>query len=362
MNHAHLDLLLRGAAKTRSILSFAGGLPAPETFPRRAIAAAAEDAILEMGTGPLQYDWPEGRKPLRDLIAADLRRRGAEVEAADVLITNGAQDAIAIAVDVLAPRSICVDALTYPGALELFRSRGCDVRTEAAEVRYAMPAIANPTGEAATAEAREQMLGARWVLEDDAYADLDYSGEDPAPPLIAAARDRVFHIGTFSKTLLPGLRVGWLVPPRSWLRRVRETKLRRDLHASGLAQAIVERFLVREHFPERLQALRRLYRRRSEAMTIALASVPRLRFRAPRGGFSVWVESELHADETRWLQRALAEGIAFDPGSLFMVREEPGAPLAMRLSYSTISEDRIPDGVARLGRALDRERSARPAA
>ncbi len=360
MDRARIEALLRAAAASAEIVSFAGGLPAPETFPRRAIARAAREAILEMGTAPLQYDWPEGRRPLREAIAARLRARGADVEADELIITNGAQDAIAIAVEALAPVEVQVDALSYPSALELFRALGGRVTTRAAAVRYAMPAVSNPLGRVAGEREREEMLNARFILEDDAYADLGFSTEI-SPPLCARARDRVFHLGTFSKTLLPGLRVGWLAPPRAWLGRVRETKMRRDLHACGLAQAIVERFLLHGDFDARLARLRAIYSRRCERLCRALAAVAehgRVRFAIPRGGFSVWVESELRISDEEWLARALDAGVAFDPGALFAADPDRAQPLCMRLSFSALPEDQIETGVARLAAALDDARYA----
>jgi 2-aminoadipate transaminase len=341
------------------VFSFAGGLPANETFPRATIAAAAEDAILALGGGSaLQYDWPEGRGELREFVAARLRHRGADAEAGDVVITSGAQDAIAIAIEVLDPLEVQVDPLTYPGALELFRSRHCHVVTSSAAVRYAMPAIANPTGLTATWDERERILGARFIVEDDAYADLDLSGLPPERPLIAHARERVFHVGTFSKTLLPGLRVGWIVPPRPWLRRVREAKMRRDLHTSGLSQAIVERFLRIEDFAARLDHLHRFYARRCTRMCAALGRVPHLRFAQPRGGFSVWVETERPIDPIALLTAAISIGVAFDPGLLFDATPSCHHT-TMRLSFSAMDEDSIEIGVERLARTLERS-LARP--
>ena len=195
------DIALPSAARRAPLpLSFAGGLPAPSSFPRQALADAAVEAILSMGSGPLQYDWPEGRHSLRELVAAELRSRGAEVEAEEIVITNGAQDAIGIVVDVLAPNTVQVDPETYAGALDVFRSRGCAVSTVSSTLRYAMPALGNPSGRAATRAERDAMLNARWVLEDDAYAHLDFRG--PAgKPLLAESRRHVFHVGTYSKVL-----------------------------------------------------------------------------------------------------------------------------------------------------------------
>jgi 2-aminoadipate transaminase len=314
-----------------------------------------------MGSAPLQYDWPEGRRPLRELVAAELRSRGADVEPEEVVITNGAQDAIGIVIDVLAPSTVQIDPETYAGALDVFRSRGCAVGTTGAALRYAMPALSNPSGRAATRAERDAMLDARWVLEDDAYAHLDFRGP-AATPLLAESRRHVFHVGTYSKVLSPGLRVGWLVPPRAWLGRVRGTKLQRDLHASGLAQTVVERVLVETDFSARLIELRAAYARRRDRLLTALTDLPGLHYEVPVGGFSVWVETDLHLDDADALRIALDAGVSFDPGCLFRAEQRRDPPLAMRLSYSAIDEDRIEEGAARLGRALENMQRAERAA
>ena len=361
MANTELQLLLRAAANTRRVLSLAGGLPAPETFPRTELALAADHAILSMGTGPLQYAWPEGRAPLRSHIATRLRARGADVEADDVIITNGAQDAIALAIEVLGPNAVETDALSYPAALELFRARGCEARVDPQAVRYAMPAIANPSGCTADARERQRMLAARWILEDDAYAELAFDAHVP-PPLLAEARDRVFHIGTFSKTLVPGLRVGWLVPPRPWMRRVRETKMRRDLHACGLSQAIVEYLLLASPFDARLDALRETYGRRCATTIHALRGLPHVMFSTPAGGFSIWLETDLYATDAMALRLAIEAGVSVDPGELFRAAPQPHEPLAMRISFSAIPEERLPEAIGRLGRMLEQIAHERHAA
>jgi 2-aminoadipate transaminase len=361
MPNTEIQLLLRAAANTWRVLPLAGGLPAPETFPRAELALAADHAILSMGTGPLQYAWPEGRAPLRSHIAARLRLRGADVEPDDVIVTNGAQDALALALEVLAPTAVQTDALTYPAALDLFRAHACARQVDNQAVRYAMPAVANPTGAQASALERRRILGARWVLEDDAYGELTFDGVTPRP-LVAEARDRVFHVGTFSKTLVPGLRVGWLVPPRPWLRRVRETKMRRDLHACGLSQAMVEHLLLTSCFDARLVHLREIYGRRCARAIAALRRLPHVSFTAPAGGFSIWLETDVRADDAIALRHAIDAGVSVDPGQLFCAAPRRDGLLGMRISFSLVAEDSIDEAIARLGRAIDQLAHERHAA
>lgn len=351
-----IDGLLTSAAQRKGLISFAGGLPAPETFPRAELAYAAEEATTAMGAAPLQYDWPEGRSPLRTLIAGRLNARGACVDPEDVHITNGAQDALSLALEVLGATEVHVDHATYPGALDVFAAKGLEaVTNRTAPTWYVMPAVHNPWGRSMCAQRREEVLGAATILEDDAYADLKFGG--PAPrPLLADAPHKTFAMGTFSKTVSPGLRVGWLVAPRRWRTPLREAKARRDVQAGGLAQAMVERLISRGGFEERLEQLRKHYAMRCERLLELLPRLQGARFGLPEGGFSVWVETEGIESDERLLSRALARGVAFDPGTLF--RAEPQqASLSFRLSFSSVPIDQMREGIARLTAALAEARA-----
>jgi len=347
---------MRRAARDPRVISFAGGLPASESFPRAALARAARDAVLDLRADPLQYHWSEGRSRLREQLGARLRARGADVVDDEIVLTNGAQDALALAIDVLRPRTIHVGPESYPAALDLFRARGATPRNDPRlTVHYVMPALSNPYGRALTEAERAVTRRARWIIEDDAYADLRFEGP-PGRPLLAEARDRVLYVGTFSKTLSPGLRVGYLVPPRGLLARARDENARRDLHAGSLAQAIVERVLDGADFEARLVRLRRIYARRCARLVAALraARIPDLRFTPPEGGFAIWAETTREGDDLRLLERALRAGVAFDPGSGFRPDDRRGASIALRLSFSLVPVERMDEGVARLARVLRR--------
>ncbi|MBL8949217.1 MAG: PLP-dependent aminotransferase family protein [Myxococcaceae bacterium] len=357
-----IDKLLRAAAHKRGIISFAGGLPAAETFPRAELALAAEAATTTMGEAPLQYDWPEGRPQLRALIAERLKARGARVDAEDVHITNGAQDGLSLALEVLGASEIYVDRATYPGALDVFEAKGLHVvSTRTSAVWYVMPAVHNPYGWSMSAARRAQALTAGIIIEDDAYADLYFDGR-PRRPLLADAPHKTFSIGTFSKTVSPGLRVGWLVAPQPWRARLREAKARRDLQAGGLAQAMIERLITQTGFDERLEKLRRHYRARCERLLELLPQLPGIRFGLPEGGFSVWVETEATETDERLLARCLGRGVAFDPGTLFRAEPHAHSKLAFRLSFSAVAVEHMQEGISRLASALAEGRSRRSVA
>jgi 2-aminoadipate transaminase len=249
-----------------------------------------------------------------------------------------------------------VDPATYPGALDVFESGNCRPDSQPHQrVRYVMPAVANPTGATMSLAQREQCLEAEVILEDDAYGDLLFSGLAPRP-LFSFAPEKVYFMGTFSKTLAPGLRVGWLIAPKAMHGRILEAKARRDLQAGGLAQGVVERVLGLIDFEKRLAQLRAHYRLRCERMLAALSQLPGAHFLMPAGGFSVWIETDFCGDDAAWLYSALEHGVAFDPGELFCVNQKPNHPLAMRLSFSCVPLDQIELGIERLASAMRRAR------
>lgn len=178
------------------------------------------------------------------------------------------------------------------------------------------------------------------IVEDDAYADLRFSGPPPSP-LLAIVPERVFHVGTFSKVLCPGLRVGWLVVPHHLRQRALEIKQGVDLQASSLSQSIVEDYLVGSEsqpgidLDARLESLRRFYRRRAEVMAKALRRhLPAWSFRFPEGGFALWVDTHVPIEESVFLAAAIRAGVAFDPGSTFRPPGVGSPELSLRLCFS----------------------------
>lgn len=354
MNDAIEGLQRRAAADSR-VIGLAGGLPSVSQFPRAALARAFLGALTRPEAPGLQYGWPEGSASLRRRIAERLRARGAEVSENDVIVTSGAQQAIAIAVDLLCQRGdrIAVAPATYPAALELFRRRGlCPVLgSSGARAVYALPAVGNPDGRALSGHERRRLLASDVpIIEDDAYAELRWTGV-PAP-LLAAARAKVFHVGTFSKTLCPGLRVGWLVPPAKFRKRAVRLKQAGDLQAGSLAQEIVDSYLAATDFDHHLRRLRRFYRLRAHRMAASLKRhLPGWRFDEPDGGFALWVFPDVSIPERLLLAAAIDGGVSFDPGSMFRP-DGAGQPLALRLCYSTLPAPQIEEGVRRLARAV----------
>lgn len=355
------DRRLRVAAANPKVISFAGGLPDPALFPRRELTRAFIDTVNRRSCAGLQYGWPEGSAQLRCYVAERLVERGAHVEPDQVVITSGAQQAIFVVLHAALRRGATIgfEDESYPGALDAARAFGARLADidEPANAYYLMPSLSNPRGCSLAAGARSALLlrarNARaYLIEDDAYAETRFSAS-PLRPLLADAPERVFHIGTLSKTLCPGLRVGWVVPPKRFLRRILRAKQNNDLQANGLSQALVEGYLSQGGFEAHKQRARRNYRRRARRLSRALRHhLPWLRFDEPEGGFSLWLATDLHSSEEAVFDAAVREGVSLDMGRAFC-RVAP-KKLSFRLCYSAVPEREIEEGVQRLARALQR--------
>jgi 2-aminoadipate transaminase len=356
-----IDRLQRKAAAAPDVLSLAGGLPAQSLFPRRVIATATLHTLGQANCAALQYGWPEGAPELRAWIAARLAARGAKVTADDVIVTSGAQQAIALAIDaVLAPGDhVSVDAETYPAALDLFRARGLIPTTSiAASMAYVMHGVTNPKSVGMdSARLRATLDSGVPIIADEAYAELRFDGV-VLPPLLIEAPDRTFHVGTFSKTLCPGFRIGWLIPPQARRADLLRLKAGADLQANSLSQSILSEMVRRWDYDAHLARARRVYARRAEALLDAIRhSLPSsFDIIEPEGGFSIFVQTDIEGDDARLLELAAQYGTSFDPGRLF--RAMPAdAPLSLRLCHSSIRPKAIGAAVERLARAFQAFRS-----
>lgn len=340
---ARVAELQRTAAETPGLIGLAGGLPSMALVPRDALAASLE-AVVRRTDEALQYAWPEGTTKLRAWVAARLAARGAAIVADDVVITSGAQQALSLVGMALRGSRIAVGDATYPAALAAFERAGAIPVARGGDARYVMPGVANPYG-------RDVLTGMPdgVVIADEAYTELRFDGRLPRP-LVAEARERVWHIGTLSKTLTPGLRVGWLVPPRRAKDGVLELKEAVDLQTASLAQEAAAHLLARFDYDAHLARARAAYAERAQRFCSALrAAAPSLAFGEPLGGFSVWIELPPGTDELALLERAIDHGVSFDPGASFRV--EPGRP-ALRASFSCAPLDQLAEGAARLARCI----------
>ena len=323
------------------MIGLAGGLPADELLPRgelgRALATVRADA--------LQYTWPEGIEELRRWIAERLAARGAAMAPDRVIITAGAQQALAIVGTLFRGKSIAVGDATYPAAIDAFRRAGARVVERDGDAQYIVTSVANPQGVSV-----DERVSRGMVIVDEAYAGLRFDGR-LARPLIADAPDRVFHIGTFSKTIAPGLRVGWLIPPAAHHAAALDLKQAADLQTATTSQAVLARLLGELDYEALLERARTEYFQRAVALAEGLRHhAPQLAFAAPEGGFSIWVETDEQGDELALLEVALENGVMFDPGNQFRVA--PSNRIAFRLSYSHVAAEQLDEAARRVARAL----------
>ncbi len=364
-------------AERPDVLSFAGGLPAPELFPVAAIAAAHAEVLAKDGAAALQYSTTEGFGPLREWVVARLSRRGIRITTDQVLITNGSQQGIDLMARVLLDPgdTVAVENPSYLAALQTFA--GCEARflpvasdddgmdVEALahalsaglpKLVYLVPEFHNPKGTTLSKERRLALMRLLHthripVIEDDPYGELRFRGESP-PPLFALAdpdAGLVVHLGTFSKTLAPGMRLGWLVGPPKLVRAAAIVKQATDLHTATLSQRAVAALLSRFDYDGHLAKLRTVYGQRCLAMLGALERhMPAgTRFTRPDGGLFVWVQLPEGLDADAIFADAIAEKVAFVPGSAFYA-VSPRREM-MRLNYSNRPPVQIEEGMARLG-------------
>ena len=364
------------------IVSFAVGSPAPEALALARVDELVADVLARDGMRALNYGVTEGEPELREIIAAGARSRGIDASPADVIVTAGALQAIDLACRVfLRPGDLVVtESPAFANALSAFRNHGARIlevpaddhgidvsaaaralrqRGERAKLFFIVPNFQNPTGATLSDERRDALLAlaasqGAVVVEDDPYAALRYRGDDLVP-LAARARERVLHLGSFSKTFLPGIRVGWAVADPLTVRRMAAAKQTMDSSTSTLGQRLVVAFHRRGAVAEHLAALRRLYAEKQAAARAALArefaGTAGVSWNDPEGGFYLWLRTT--GVSTRdLLDAALEEGVTFVPGDAFTTTT--GSRDALRFSYCAPLPDRIAEGVRRLRRAIDR--------
>jgi len=360
------------------VISFAGGLPAPELFDLDGLRAAFHQALCEpVGRRNLQYAPTEGNPELRALVAARMTGRGLPTTAADLLITTGSQQALTLVVTALLEPGavVAVEEPTYLAALQCFRMAGARVvpvagdehgmipealeevvRTERPTLLYLVPTFANPTGRTLPAERRAAIAALAtahdlWVVEDDPYGELRYRGA-PIPALATGAPDHVVHLGSFSKIGAPGLRLGWLRAPEALLRTLVIVKQAADLQTSTIDQAAAAIYLAATDLDAHVESLRTAYRARRDAMIAALPSAtpPGATWTDPDGGMFVWVTLPGGVDTAVLLSDALAHDVAYVPGAAFHATTPDHATL--RLSFTTNTPEVITTGLARLAPVL----------
>ncbi|WP_455381245.1 aminotransferase-like domain-containing protein [Salinispira pacifica] len=360
------------------VISLAGGIPAPESFPVDAIARFTSVILQRYGGRAFQYDLTEGFRPLREALVPFLARKGVKTSPDGVLVTSGSQGALDALGKILVSRGdrVAVEAPTYLGALSAFNPYGPEyvelatdeegVIPESLEERlneapvkliYLVPTFQNPSGRTLSLERRAKIADIiirhnALVIEDDPYNDLRYRGE-ALPALHSWAPDNIIYLGTFSKIFAPGVRVGFAVAPATISRWMVLAKQGTDLHTGTFNQALCAEYLQSGEVDRQIPRVVELYRPRFHAMLRALEEhfPPWVHWSNPDGGMFVWAESSLELDLLDIYHRAVSRNVAYVPGTFFYAT--PGTHLnTMRLNFTMPDEQHIARAVATLAEVL----------
>ncbi len=379
------------------VISFAGGLPAPEMFPVKEFEAACERVLRDNGPEALQYGMTEGYQPLREMIARHTARYGILATADNVLITSGSQQALDLIGKLLINRGdqVLVEAPTYLGALQAFNVYGAQyvsvptdddgLLTEKLEealrngpkFMYILPNFQNPSGVTLSMRRRRELvrLADRYgvpIIEDDPYGQLRFEGEH-LPPLLFLDREtkgirldngyslgNIIYLSTFSKTLAPGLRLGWIVAPKDVIGKLVQLKQGADLHTSTFTQMVAYETARGGFLDEHVLTIRKVYSERRDVMLAALEEyMPHelgVTWTHPQGGLFLWLRLPKGANSKTLLEEALKENVAFVPGESFFapgyVGDDPQR--YARLNFSNAKPDMIREGIRRLAAAVTR--------
>lgn len=385
MSRSVLRQLLAVTARP-GVLSFAGGLPDPNLFPRADYAAALAQVLTDDKLS-LQYGPP--LPALRRHIVALMAQRGITCTEEQIFLTTGAQQGLDVLTRLLLNPggSVILEKLVYTGLLQAVApaqphilsvpidlQTGMDVTAVATYLAdahlegrempafiYVVPDAGNPTGITLSLEKRQRLvlLAQEYgvpILEDDPYGFLAYDAGYPLPPLRSLNEDWVFYLGSFSKILAPALRLGWIVAPKELIPKLTVIKETEDLESSALTQRAVAAYLDTGCLRSHVAGLQREYGRRRDAMLAALSRhfPSTARWTRPKGGMFIWVELPTQIDTAVLLSTAVEEElVAFVPGYAFAVPGHP-APHSMRLNFSNCTPELIEEGIARLGRLISR--------
>jgi 2-aminoadipate transaminase len=356
------------------IISLAGGLPSPDSFPVQAMREATQRVLRDQPHAALQYAASEGFGPLREWVATELAAQGLTVDASQVLVTTGSQQGLDLAGKVLidAGSTVAVESPTYLGALQAFApyepqivSVACDAegpvpqglaQARGARFLYMLPNFQNPSGRCIGEARRVELVHAARavalpIVEDNPYGDLWFDAPPPAP-LASRWAEGTIYLGSFSKVLAPGLRLGYLIAPKAVYPKLLQAKQAADLHTPGFNQRVVFEVIrdgfLRDHVP----TIRARYKAQRDAMRAALERhlPPGCSWNTPSGGMFFWVELPVGVDAVALLPKAVLRGVAFVPGAAFFASDARANTL--RLSFVTASPLQIERGIELLAQTL----------
>lgn len=358
------------------VISFAGGLPAPESFPVEAMRVAADQVYRTNGRSALQYGPSSGFLPLREKLAQRHRNQGIACTADNFLIVSGSQQGLDLAGKVfLEPGDLVVcENPTYLAALTVFRSYECGIlpidtdddgmipedlerklaANSKAKLMYLIPAFQNPTGRTWSLARRKAILSIaeRYdlpILEDNPYGELRYEGEFLPSLKSMDTKGIVTYMGSFSKVLSPGIRLGWLLASRELIEKYESAKECTDLQASTISQMVVDTYWENNDLDENIARLNDLYRGRRDLMLSLLASEfpAETTWTHPHGGLFLWVTLPESIDTTALLPAMVERGVAYIPGQSFFAAQN--IRCCLRLNFSNASEEHLIQGMTAMG-------------
>ena len=368
------------AAADPKIISFAGGLPAPELFPVKEMKATVDKVFEEHGQEAMQYGAAKGVTALREVIQQHVKEKeDVDSELDNVLVTTGSEQALDLVGKAFVDPgdTVLVEQPTYLCALDVFRSYGAnfasvemdedgmkmDALEEALKANpntkliYTVPNFQNPTGRTMTEERRKQLAELAekydvYVLEDNPYGEIRFAGQHVPAVKSFDKSGHVLYMSTFSKTLAPGFRLGWLVADKNVVNKLTVLKQSADLHTDNLAQFAVAQFFADNDVDAHVKEISALYGKRKDLMLEGIKKYfpEGVKYTDPEGGMFLWVEVPGVDDTVELFKECLEHDVAFVPGDPFFA--DGVQPGAFRLNYSNMKEDQIEVGLKRLGAAL----------
>ncbi len=358
-----------------AVTSFAGGLPSPATFPVEHMQAAFDKVLSTNGKVALQYGPSDGYAPLREWIAASLSTASCTITADQVLMVSGSQQGLDLLGKVLIDEGskVLVETPSYLGALQAFALYGPEFVSlptddhgllpqavmqvgQGARLLYALPNFQNPTGRSLSLERREALVAICAsmgipLIEDDPYGALSYKAA-PLPKMLNMNPQGVVYMGSFSKVLTPGIRLGYVVGPTALMAKLEQAKQASDLHTAQLTQMVVYEAVKDGFLESHIPTIRELYSVQCQAMLSALSEFfpEGVSWTKPEGGMFIWVTLPAHIDSTALLDEAIANNVVFVPGLPFYANDAQRNTL--RLSFVTVAPELIREGIAKLGKLI----------
>ncbi len=363
------------------IISFGGGFPAAESFPIEELIVASDKVLRELPDKALQYGPTDGYLPLREQIAKRMNNQNIKCGPEDILITSGSQQGLEFSAKIFINKGdgIICESPTYLGALNAFKAYEpefyeCDtdengmipehleelLKTKSVKFIYVIPDFQNPSGNTWARERREKLveLANKYdviILEDNPYGDLRYEGESMPAVKSLDTEGRVIFLGTFSKILCPGFRLGWVLASPEILAKYNFVKQGADLQSSTTTQMQAAEYLLAQDLDEHIKDITNLYRTRRDAMISAMEEMfpPEVSFTRPQGGLFLWLTFPEHIDGRELAKKAIEKKVAFVPGGAFY--PHPGHENFARLNYSACDEEKIREGIKRLAEVIKEE-------